>query len=108
MSGLFREPASPISAMRSLASTKIKIAALSRSRIPIYEPGLAALVGHDVADWDFGLTTRDRQPKQALLSLSTWFCERAPSVAENLGSRLQLQRQSDVASGSNLTLGARV
>jgi GT2 family glycosyltransferase len=29
--------------------------------------------GHDVADWDFGLTTRDRQPKQALLSVSSRF-----------------------------------
>jgi GT2 family glycosyltransferase len=29
--------------------------------------------GHDIADWDFGLATRDRQPKQALRSVSTRF-----------------------------------
>lgn len=29
--------------------------------------------GHDVADWDFGLTTRHRQPKQALRSVSARF-----------------------------------
>ena len=29
--------------------------------------------GHDITDWDFGLTTRDRQPKQALRSVSTRF-----------------------------------
>ena len=29
--------------------------------------------GHDITDWDFGLTTRDRQPKEALHSVSTRF-----------------------------------
>jgi GT2 family glycosyltransferase len=29
--------------------------------------------GHDITDWDFGLTTRDRQPKQALRRVSTRF-----------------------------------
>jgi GT2 family glycosyltransferase len=29
--------------------------------------------GHEIVDWDFGLTTRDRQPKAALRSISTRF-----------------------------------
>lgn len=29
--------------------------------------------GHDIEDWDFGLTTRDRRPKEALRSVSTRF-----------------------------------
>src|SRR5262249_607892 len=29
--------------------------------------------GHDILDWDFGLTTRDRRPKEALRSVSTCF-----------------------------------
>jgi GT2 family glycosyltransferase len=29
--------------------------------------------GQDITDWDFGLTTRDRQPKQAMHSVSTRF-----------------------------------
>jgi GT2 family glycosyltransferase len=36
--------------------------------------------GRDIADWDFGLTTRDRQPKQALLSVSARFANLPFSV----------------------------
>jgi GT2 family glycosyltransferase len=36
--------------------------------------------GRDIADWDFGLTTRDRQPKQALLSVSARFASLPFSV----------------------------
>jgi O-antigen biosynthesis protein len=36
--------------------------------------------GHDIADWDFGLTKRDRQPKQALLSVSARFANLPFSV----------------------------
>lgn len=31
--------------------------------------------GHDVADWDFGLTTRDRRPKPALAAVAAAFAE---------------------------------
>jgi GT2 family glycosyltransferase len=31
--------------------------------------------GHDIGDWDFGLTTRDRTPKPALAAASTAFAE---------------------------------
>ena len=31
--------------------------------------------GHDIEDWDFGLTTRDRQPKPALAEVSRAFAE---------------------------------
>jgi GT2 family glycosyltransferase len=31
--------------------------------------------GHDIEDWDFGLTTRDRQPKPALVAVSRAFAE---------------------------------
>jgi O-antigen biosynthesis protein len=31
--------------------------------------------GHDIEDWDFGLTTRDRQPKQALATVAKAFAE---------------------------------
>ncbi|MHC4268186.1 MAG: glycosyltransferase [Planctomycetota bacterium] len=37
--------------------------------------------GHDIEDWDFGLTTRDRQPKPALTTISKAFSE-APFSAE--------------------------
>src|SRR4029077_6960122 len=29
--------------------------------------------GHDISDWDFGLTTRDRQPKPALRAIAARF-----------------------------------
>jgi O-antigen biosynthesis protein len=31
--------------------------------------------GHDIVDWNFGLTTRDRRPKEALRSVSTCFAK---------------------------------
>jgi glycosyltransferase involved in cell wall biosynthesis len=31
--------------------------------------------GHDIEDWDFGLTTRDRQPKKALATVAARFAE---------------------------------
>jgi GT2 family glycosyltransferase len=31
--------------------------------------------GHDIGDWDFGLTTRDRTPKRALAAVSAAFAE---------------------------------
>jgi O-antigen biosynthesis protein len=31
--------------------------------------------GHDIADWDFGLVTRERRPKQALRAVSARFAE---------------------------------
>ena len=31
--------------------------------------------GHDIEDWDFGLTTRDRQPKSALTTINKTFSE---------------------------------
>jgi GT2 family glycosyltransferase len=37
--------------------------------------------GHDITDWDFGLTTRDRRPKQALLTVSALFAKLPFSVA---------------------------
>ena len=34
--------------------------------------------GHDIEDWDFGLTTRDRRPKPALASVSAAFARMPP------------------------------
>ena len=40
--------------------------------------------GLDIVDWDFGLTTRDRQPKQALHSVSARFAN-VPFSADGFG-----------------------
>jgi GT2 family glycosyltransferase len=45
--------------------------------------------GHDIADWDFGLTTRDRQPKQALRSVSTRFAN-VPFSADRRWPRISV------------------
>ena len=34
--------------------------------------------GHDVEDWDFGLTRRDRSPKPALMAVGDAFCDLPP------------------------------
>jgi GT2 family glycosyltransferase len=45
--------------------------------------------GHEIADWDFGLTTRDRQPKQALRSVSSRFAS-VPFPADRWWPRISV------------------
>jgi O-antigen biosynthesis protein len=45
--------------------------------------------GHEIADWDFGLTTRDRRPKQALRSVSTRFAD-VPFSADRRWPRISV------------------
>jgi GT2 family glycosyltransferase len=45
--------------------------------------------GHDITDWDFGLTTRDRQPKQAMHSVSTRFAN-VPFSADQRWPRISV------------------
>ena len=44
--------------------------------------------GHDITDWDFGLTTRERRPKQALQSVVRRFATyRSQRIVLGRGSR---------------------
>ena len=45
--------------------------------------------GHDIVDWDFGLTTRGRQPKQALRSVATRFAN-VPFSADGQWPRISV------------------
>jgi hypothetical protein len=45
--------------------------------------------GNDITDWDFGLTTRDRQPKQALSCVSTRFAN-VPFCADRRWPRISV------------------
>ena len=50
--------------------------------------------GHNIEDWDFGLTTRDRQPKAALTAGGGRIPRDSISeqrVAKDFGNRVQLQ-----------------
>jgi GT2 family glycosyltransferase len=45
--------------------------------------------GHDITDWDFGLTTRDRRPKQALRSVASRFAD-VPFSADRRKPRISV------------------
>ena len=45
--------------------------------------------GHEIEDWDFGLTTRDRRPKRALEAVSNAFAS-APFCRENQWPRISV------------------
>jgi O-antigen biosynthesis protein len=45
--------------------------------------------GHEIVDWDFGLTKRNRQPKQALHSVSTQFAN-VPFLADRQWPRISV------------------
>ena len=67
MLALFPEPASPISATKWSASTRIvaKIAALERGEIPIYEPGLQDLLHSNVKQGRLSFSTTLEAPVRA-------------------------------------------